>query len=129
MNQRYLAAVRSRLEESGFEGLPQPGYWALTIMARGGTDASVLRDQMGVSKQAVSKLIDSLVTAGYVDRWPNGTDRRRTDLMLSATGRQAAAVIGEAVRAVDHTLATEVGTERFSDLTQILVQLTGRFVE
>ena len=59
VNQRYLAAVRGRLEESGFEGLPQPGYWALTIMARGGSDASVLRDQMGVSKQAVSKLIEA----------------------------------------------------------------------
>ncbi len=117
------------MAESGFEGLPQPGYWALTILARGGTDASLLIGEMGVSKQAVSKLVDTLVTMGFVHRRPNDTDRRRTDLLLSAQGRQAADVILDAVRAVDESLATEVGTERFSDLTQILLQLTGKFEE
>ena len=70
--------------------MPQPGYWALTILARGGTDASLLIGEMGVSKQAVSKLVDTLVTTGFVHRRPNDTDRRRTDLLLSVRGGQAA---------------------------------------
>ena len=109
--------------------MPQPGYWALTILARGGTDASLLIGEMGVSKQAVSKLVDTLVTTGFVHRRPNDTDRRRTDLLLSVRGGQAAEVILDAVREVNETLAIEVGTQRFSDLLEILVQLTGKLAE
>jgi DNA-binding MarR family transcriptional regulator len=112
------------LSESGFDGLPQPGYWALMILSRGGSDAGQLINEMGVSKQAVSKLVDALVTLGFVDRKPNAVDRRRSDLRLSAKGRQAADLIGEAVRTMDGTMASELGAERLDDLVQILKQLT-----
>ena len=123
-SQRYRTAIRDCLAERGFEELPQPGYWALMILSRGGTDASQLITQMGVSKQAVSKLVDALVTLGFVDRKPNAADRRRTDLRLSTKGRQAADVIGEAVRTTEETLVSELGAKRFEDLVQILTQLT-----
>ncbi len=122
-NQRYRAAIRDRLATSGFEELPQPGYWALMVLERGGTDAGQLIREMGVSKQAVSKLVDVLVTAGFVDRKSNEADRRRTDLLLSAKGRRAAKVIGEAVRATEDTFVTELGAERFADLIQMMAQL------
>ena len=61
-NQRYRSAIKDRLAECGFGELPQPGYWALMILASGGTDASRLIAEMGISKQAVSKLVDVLVT-------------------------------------------------------------------
>ena len=125
-SQRYRTAIRDCLAERGFEELPQPGYWALMILSRGGTDASQLITQMGVSKQAVSKLVDALVTLGFVDRKPNAADRRRTDLRLSAKGRQAADVIGEAVRTTEETLVSELGATRFEDLVQMLTQLTQR---
>ena len=112
--------------ERGFDELPQPGYWALMILSRGRTDASQLIAEMGVSKQAVSKLVDALVTLGFVDRRPNTSDRRRTDLRLSAKGRQAADVIGEAVRTTEETLVGELGAKRYEDLVQMLTQLTQR---
>ena len=123
-NQRYRTAIRDCLAERGFDELPQPGYWALMILSRGGTDASQLIAEMGVSKQAVSKLVDALVTLGFVDRKPNTSDRRRTDLRLSAKGRRAADVIGEAVRTTEETLVSELGAKRYEDLVQILTQLT-----
>ncbi len=123
-NQRYRAAIKERLAECGYEQLPQPGYWALMILASGGTDASRLIGEMGISKQAVSKLVDLLVTEGFVDRRPNDADRRRTDLLLSAKGRRAADVIGDAVRATEDTFVRELGPERFADLVEILAQLT-----
>jgi DNA-binding MarR family transcriptional regulator len=123
-SQRYRTAISNCLSESGFDGLPQPGYWALMILSRGGSDAGQLINEMGVSKQAVSKLVDALVTLGFVDRKPNAVDRRRSDLRLSAKGRQAADLIGEAVRTMDGTMASELGAERLDDLVQILKQLT-----
>lgn len=123
-NQRYRAAVRERLEQRGLTGLPQPGYWALTVLASGGTDARHLIGGLGLSKQAVSKLVDTLVTGGYVERRPNPTDRRRTDLVLSASGRRAADAIADAVRATDAVFARELGTERFAELVELLGALT-----
>ena len=123
-NQHYRTAIRDCLAERGFDELPQPGYWALMILSRGGTDASKLIGEMGVSKQAVSKLVDTLVTLGFVYRKPNGTDRRRSDLLLSAKGRLAADVIGEAVRTTEETFIDELGAKRFSDLVAMLTQLT-----
>jgi DNA-binding MarR family transcriptional regulator len=124
-SQRYRAAIGRRLAESGFEALPQPGYWALMILARGGTDASQLISGMGVTKQAVSKLVDTLVTAGFVERKPNEADRRRTDLVLSAKGRRAADVIRQAVEATEATFVAELGAGRFADLVRTLAELAG----
>ena len=125
-NQRYRAAIRDRLVLSGLADLPQPGYWALMILARDGKDARQLISEMGISKQAVSKLVDALVTGGFVDRRPNHTDRRRTDLLLSARGRQTADVIAAAVRDTEEAFTRELGAERFADLVQLLETLARR---
>lgn len=125
VNQRYRAAIRDTLAECGFEGLPQPGYWALMVLARGGTEAGHLMAEMGVSKQAVSKLVDALVISGFVNRKPSRVDRRRMDLVLTAKGRKAAGVIQDAARVTDEALVAELGTHRFADFVQMLIQLAG----
>jgi DNA-binding MarR family transcriptional regulator len=93
------------------------------VLARGSADAQLLIREMGVSKQAVSKLVDALVTGGFVDRRPNGTDRRRTDLSLSARGRIAADLIAEAALDTEDAFSRELGGERFADLVAMLEQL------
>jgi len=126
-NQRFRGAIGDSLAARGYAGLPQPGYWALMILARGGTDARQLISEMGISKQAVSKLIDALVAGGFVDRKPDDTDRRRTKLMLSARGRRAADAIADAVRETEDAFTGELGTERFADLVGMLEQLARRY--
>ena len=122
-NQQYRAAIRDRLLDCGLPALPQPGYWALMILARGGSDARQLINEMGVSKQAVSKLVDTLVNGGFVDRLANDADRRRTALQLSASGRHAADIIAVAIRETEEDFIREIGTDRFSDLVGTLEQL------
>lgn len=128
VNQRYRAVISARLAESGLGELPQPGYWALMVLAQGGTEASQLMDELGVSKQAVSKLVAALVSAGFVVRRPNEADRRRTDLLLSAKGRMAARVIEDTVRATEESFVGELGAEPLADLLRLLAQLAKREV-
>lgn len=123
VNQRYRAAVGARLAAAGFGDLPRPGYWALSALAGGTGDAGRLVSEMGASKQAVSKLVDALVDAGYVDRQANHADRRRTDLLLTARGRKAVAVIEKSVRATEERFATELGTESLAGLVRMLEHL------
>jgi DNA-binding MarR family transcriptional regulator len=123
VNQRYRTAAQARLTESGLGDLPQPGYWALTVLSRGDTEAGRLMEEMGVSKQAVSKLVDILVAAGFVERRANDEDRRRTDLLLTAKGRKAVGVIKEAARSIEDSFVAELGAKRFADLVRMLSQL------
>jgi DNA-binding MarR family transcriptional regulator len=123
VNQRYRRAISAELTESGLTDLPQPGYWALTALASGARDASHLITEMGVTKQAVSKLVETLVGAGYIDRKANQADRRRSDLLLTRKGRKAVGIIEFAVSATERTFIAEVGAESFEQLRRVLDHL------
>ena len=124
VNQRYRAGIAERLAAADLGDLPQPGTWALMAIAGEGEPIQ-LGTRMGVSKQAVSKLVDRLVAGDFVERTPNRTDRRRTDLTLTTKGRKAVRVITAAVNATEHAIVTELGAEPFADLTRMLAQLAG----
>jgi DNA-binding MarR family transcriptional regulator len=123
INQRYRAGMAAALADAGIGDLPQPGFWALMALARGVTDAGQLVNAMGVSKQAVSKLVDTLVANGFVDRQPHRADRRRIELILTAKGRKAVKVITSAVSATERKLVAQLGADSFALLTRLLEQL------
>jgi DNA-binding MarR family transcriptional regulator len=79
--------------------------------------------EMGVTKQAISKLVDILVASGFIDRATNPADRRRTQLRLTSKGRKAVAVIERAVRATEQEFAAELGADPVEELTRMLGQL------
>ncbi len=123
LNQRYRDATATALAEVGFEELPQRGYWALMALAAGANDAGQLVSEMGVTKQAVSKVVDILVASDFVDRRTNRVDRRRTELTLTAKGRKAVAVIERAVRATEQVFVAENDAATFDEFTRTLARL------
>jgi len=123
VSQRYRNAITAQLMASGFGDLPQRSYWALTALAGGADDASQLVNEMGVTKQAISKLVDLVVASGFVDRETNPADRRRTVLRLTAKGRKAVDVIEQAVQSTEQEFAAELGPASVKELTQTLGQL------
>jgi DNA-binding MarR family transcriptional regulator len=125
MNQQYRDATATELVEAGFGDIPQRGYWTLMALAAGAGDAGEVVSQMGVTKQAVSKVVDILVASGYLDRRTDPTDRRRTPLALTAKGRKAVAVIEQAVHATEQAFVAEVGTASFDRFTRTLADLAG----
>jgi DNA-binding MarR family transcriptional regulator len=70
----------------------------------GGSAVDMIRG-LGVSKQAASQLIDTLVHRGYLTRDMNPNDRRRMTIELTERGRGAAAAVRSGVEAVDAELA------------------------
>jgi DNA-binding MarR family transcriptional regulator len=101
----YTQAIGSRLAEAGFEDLPRNGGFVLGGMAnRGGSAVEMIRG-LGVSKQAASQLIDTLVLRGYLTRAVNPVDRRRMTIELTERGRAAAAAVRAGVQTIDAELA------------------------
>jgi DNA-binding MarR family transcriptional regulator len=123
VNQRYRAAMGDKLREAGIEDVPQLGYWALMALSRGANDASQLVGEMGATKQAVSRLLDTLAVAGFVDRNANLADRRRTDLRLTSRGRDAVRIIESAARDTERAFVVELGAQSYAQLVRTLEQL------
>jgi DNA-binding MarR family transcriptional regulator len=119
----YTHAVRARLAAAGFEDLPRNGAYILGgIVNRGGTAGDLVR-QLGVSKQAASQLIDTLVVRGYLDREVNPADRRRVTVVVTERGRAAAAAVGAGVEAIDEELATLISPGELAALRSGLIAL------
>jgi DNA-binding MarR family transcriptional regulator len=122
---RYRAPVTGALEQGGFSDLPQQGIWAVSALAQSspGLSGRDLVARMGISKQAVSQLIETLVAADYVARHPSPEDRRRTLLRLTSRGRRAARVIDEAVAAMEAEMLENIGRDALSQLYRSLLEL------
>jgi len=101
----YAQAIRSRLAEAGFDDLPRNGGFVLGGMANHSGSAVDMIRGLGVSKQAASQLIDTLVLRGYLTRDMNPNDRRRMTIELTERGRGAAAAVRSGVEAIDAELA------------------------
>lgn len=123
VNQRYRSEAAAQLADAGLADLPQPGYWALMALARGADGAAQLVAEMGVSKQAVSKLVDNLASGGFIERKPNHADRRRTELALTPRGREAVEVIASSVQETERRMVAKLGEEPFAELTRVLHEL------
>lgn len=89
---------------AGFDDLPRNGPFVLGGMANHGGSAVEMIRGLGVTRQAASQLIDTMVLRGYLSREPNSGDRRRLDIDLTERGRAAAAAIRAAVVKVDQEL-------------------------
>jgi DNA-binding MarR family transcriptional regulator len=119
----YGHAIRTRLAAAGYDDLPRNGPFVLGgIVNRGGTAGRLVRE-LGVSKQAASQLIDTLVLRGYLQREPDPEDRRRVTIVVTERGRAAAAAVLSGVEAVDAELAERIAPVQLAGMRAGLVAL------
>jgi len=121
----YAIAVVRALAEAGFADLPRNGAFVLAGIARFGDSLGPIVDQLGVSRQAVSQLIDALVQRGYIQRSENSRDRRRMVVELTDKGQAAAATIRAAVESVNGQLAARVSAQDLTGFHRALDALGG----
>jgi DNA-binding MarR family transcriptional regulator len=124
----YAHAIGVRLAEAGFEDLPRNGGFVLSGMRyHGGSAVDMIRG-LGVTKQAASQLIDTLVLRGYLTRRLNPEDRRRMTIELTERGQGAAAAVRAGVKEIDAELARMLTEAEMAGLRAGLMAL-GRIKE
>ncbi|HXW46133.1 MAG TPA: MarR family transcriptional regulator [Streptosporangiaceae bacterium] len=104
----YGQAVRKAFADAGFEDIPRNGAFVLARAYDNSAQLARLTRELGISKQAVSQLIDTLVMRGYLERVVDAEDRRRMVLTLTPRGEAAAEVSWRAASAVDEELASRL---------------------
>ena len=119
----YGNAVRAAFAESGFDDMPRNGGYLLARVYDGRYAVADLIRSLGISKQAVSQLVDTMVTRGYVERKPDAEDRRRMQLTLTPRGEAAATVSWQAVTRTDAELERRLSADGVDALRRGLIAL------
>jgi DNA-binding MarR family transcriptional regulator/catechol 2,3-dioxygenase-like lactoylglutathione lyase family enzyme len=104
----YAQAIRAQLDQIGVDDLPRNGAFILAgIDVSGGPRPDLIRE-LGVTKQAVSQLVDVLAGRGYLERGADSGDRRRVALELTGRGREVVEAVGRGVDLVDVQLGARL---------------------
>ena len=119
----YARSIRAQLHAIGIDDLPRNGAFILAGIDTTGGPRGDLPSDLGVTKQAVSQLIDTLVNRGYLTRSPDPDDRRRISLELTERGQQVVDAVLRGVEAVDIQLQERVSPEQIEAMRSVLVSL------
>jgi DNA-binding MarR family transcriptional regulator len=120
----YAQSIRAQLHAIGIDDLPRNGAFILAGIDAAGGPRQDLPSELGVTKQAVSQVIDLLVNRGYLEREPDPGDRRRVRLELTGRGDEAVAAVTRGVEAVDRQLEERVSPEQVRAMRSALGALT-----
>ncbi len=119
----YARSIRAQLHAIGIDDLPRNGALILAGIGTTGGPRGDLPSDLGVTRQAVSQLIDTLVNRGYLTRSPDPDDRRRISLELTERGQQVVDAVLRGVEAVDVQLQERVSPEQIEAMRSVLVSL------
>jgi DNA-binding MarR family transcriptional regulator len=113
--------LHERLAARGWAGVrPAFGFVLLALRARP-VSLRELPGVLGTSKQAVSKLVEAMVAAGFVERAADPADSRAKRVQLSARGRALLADVEEIWAELERGWGEVLGEGRVDGLRDDLV--------
>jgi DNA-binding MarR family transcriptional regulator len=120
----YAQSIRAQLHAIGIDDLPRNGAFILAGIDPAGGPRQDLPAELGVTKQAVSLVIDVLVNRGYLERHSDPGDRRRVVLELTARGQDVVDATVRGVEVVNRELEARVPHEQITAMRSALIALT-----
>jgi DNA-binding MarR family transcriptional regulator len=112
-----------RLHERGFDDLDPAHLTVFQYPGPQGARPSDLAARLRMSKQALNYLLGQLEHLGYLERRPDPDDARSKRVTLTRRGASAVGVIREAVADIERTWARRLGSKRFAELRDALLEL------
>jgi DNA-binding MarR family transcriptional regulator len=116
-----IDGLHERLRAGGWDDV-RPAYGFVLLAARSApTTSTELGVLMGTTKQAASKLVDSMEAVGYVTRGTGATDARLRPVELTDRGRRLLAAVESIYADLESTWADAIGRRRLEQLRADLV--------
>ncbi|MHA6782051.1 MarR family winged helix-turn-helix transcriptional regulator [Pseudonocardia saturnea] len=111
-----IDGLHERLAQRGWNGL-RPAYgFVLLSLAAGPATLKELTAALGTSKQAVSQLVDAMVSTGYAARTVHPGDSRAREIALTDRGVRLLAAVEEVYRELEGEWAALLGADRLADV-------------
>jgi DNA-binding MarR family transcriptional regulator len=117
--------VHSRLAQQGHPGIrPAHGY-ALVALGDIGLTIAGLGARLGITKQGAGKLVVTLEGMGYVQREPDGSDRRAQRVTVTPRGRDLLEKSVAAQNDLERRIARQLGKDHAATLRAALEDIVG----
>jgi DNA-binding MarR family transcriptional regulator len=118
-------AVRADLADNGFADMTPSHSALLRNLGEDGARPSELAAHAGVTRQAITKLVDELERLDLVRRDPDPDDGRGVIIRYTDRGRAGVAIARKRVLALERDYAAQVGAERWAEVRSTLETLFG----
>jgi DNA-binding MarR family transcriptional regulator len=121
---QLIDSLHDRLQAQGWADV-RPAYGFVLLAARDQpTSVTELAGLMGMTKQAASKLVDAMVSAGYIQRGTDPRDGRQRPVSLTGRGEELLAAVERIYAELEEGWAALIGTPQLDrmrrDLTRVL---------
>jgi DNA-binding MarR family transcriptional regulator len=112
-----------RLRERGFDDFDRAYFAVFRYPGPQGARPTDVAAQVGMSKQALNYLLRELERLGYLEREQHPDDLRSKRIVLTRRGIAAVGVIREAVAEMEAAWEQRLGSKRFAQLRNLLLEL------
>ena len=119
------AAVRADLAQNGFGDVTPAHSALLRNIGDDGARPSELAAHAGVTRQAITKLVDELEQLDLVRRDPDPDDGRGVIIRYTDRGRAGVAIARKRMLALERAWAAQVGADRWTEVRSTLETLFG----
>ncbi len=121
---RYFEVMLiERQRASGYADLTVAHTAVFSVIDLAGTPIGMLARRAGVTKQAMSQLVEDLVAKGYVERREDPADRRSRLVVLTDKGMGAIRSGRQHIRQIESGYRRVLGPERFETLCELLGEI------
>jgi DNA-binding MarR family transcriptional regulator len=124
-NRAFSEEALRKLRQRGHTQLSMTHTTLLPHVDVNGTQATVLAERAGITKQAAGRVIADLEREGYVQRLPDPTDQRAAIIVFTDAGRQFlvdAYYVKKEIEAEYTALLGEERMQQFRDMLQELLR-------
>lgn len=131
---RLLLRAHRAFSEQALRKLRQRGHTHLSMVHTtllphldvNGTQATVLAERVGITKQAAGRIIADLEREGYVQRLPDPVDQRAIMIIFTDAGRQFLVDAYHVKKEIEEEYTALLGAERMQQLRSSLLDLLDR---
>lgn len=116
---RYLIdQLHERLAQHGYRDIPPTFGYVLVAIREAPATSRDLAKNLGVTKQAASKIIEAMEHDGYVKRLEHPDDGRASLVALTRKGRNFLALVEDIYRDIETEWAAITGKERMESMRE-----------
>jgi DNA-binding MarR family transcriptional regulator len=120
-----IDGLHDRLQAQGWTDV-RPAFGFVLLAARDQpTSVTEVATLMGITKQAASKLVDAMVSSGYVHRESGSRDRRQRPVALTGRGAELLAAVERIYGELEDGWAEVIGASQVQGMRSDLILILG----